>query len=95
MTKYVQSLLLQNCRIRERVNFVLIITFVQVAIQPLRDGTDLRDNVQVALADFKETCGQSPISNIKQCIRNLATRVQSSTEQASLRLYMKGDVSFY
>ncbi|KAK3103478.1 hypothetical protein FSP39_019535 [Pinctada imbricata] len=63
----------------------------KVAIQPLRDGTDIRDNVQVALAEFKETCGLSPIANIKQCIRLLATRVSNSTEQASLILYTSGE----
>jgi len=65
----------------------------QTAIQPLRDGTDLRDNVQTALADFKETCGLSPIANIKQCIRLLSTRISSSSEQGSLNLYMNGEVS--
>ncbi|KAJ8299405.1 hypothetical protein KUTeg_023465 [Tegillarca granosa] len=63
----------------------------KVAIQPLRDATDLRDGVQIALAEFKETCGLSPIANIKQCIRLLATRVANSSENASLNLSMKGD----
>lgn len=66
----------------------------QIAIQPLRDGTDLRDNVQTALAEFKETCGLSPIANIKQCIRLLATRVSSSSDQGTLNLYMNGEVRY-
>ena len=28
-------------------------SFHQIAIQPLRDGTDLRENVQASLASFK------------------------------------------
>jgi hypothetical protein len=64
----------------------------QVAIQPLRDGTDLRDNVQTALADFKETCGLSPIANIKQCIRLLGTRVSNASESASLIFHVDGEV---
>ncbi|WAR03454.1 PLCL2-like protein, partial [Mya arenaria] len=63
----------------------------KIAIQPLRDGTDLRDNVQTALADFKEMCGLSPIANLKQCIRLLNTRVSSSSEQGVLNLYMQGE----
>ncbi|XP_048779849.2 inactive phospholipase C-like protein 1 isoform X2 [Ostrea edulis] len=63
----------------------------KVAIQPLRDGTDLRDNVQITLADFKETCGLSPIANIKQCFRLMSTRLSNSTEQANLSLIMSGD----
>ena len=65
----------------------------QGAIQPLRDGADLRDGVQSTLADFKEQCGLSPIANVKQCIRLLGTRVANSAEQASLQFYMNGDVS--
>ncbi|KAL5007407.1 hypothetical protein ScPMuIL_016213 [Solemya velum] len=56
----------------------------KVAIQPLRDGTDLRDNVQIALANFKEICGLSPIANIKQCIRLLASRVAILGDQCTL-----------
>ncbi|XP_060582672.1 inactive phospholipase C-like protein 2 [Ruditapes philippinarum] len=63
----------------------------KVAIQPLRDGTDLRDNVQTALADFKETCGLSPIANIKQCIRLLGTRVSNASESASLIFHVDGE----
>ena len=67
-------------------------SMLQVAIQPLRDGTDLRDNVQVALAVFKENCGLAPISNVKQCIRMLSTRIASSCENVTLQLIMKGEV---
>ena len=67
--------------------------FPQSAIQPLRDGADLRDGVQSALAEFKEHCGLSPIANVKQCIRLLGTRVTNSAEHASLQFYMNGDVS--
>ncbi|KAL4224626.1 Inactive phospholipase C-like protein 2 [Mactra antiquata] len=63
----------------------------KVSIQPLRDGTDLRDNVQTALAEFKETCGLSPIANIKQCIRLLGTRVSNTTETGSLNFQMDGE----
>lgn len=66
---------------------------LQVAIQPLRDGTDLRDNVQITLAEFKETCGLSPIANIKQCFRLMGTRLSNSTEQANLTLIMRGEVN--
>lgn len=77
-----------------RVTFKnLMIIYLQVAIQPLRDGTDLRDNVQVALAMFKENCGLAPISNIKQCIRMLVSRIAGSSEEASLQLIMRAEVS--
>ncbi|XP_041365135.1 inactive phospholipase C-like protein 2 isoform X2 [Gigantopelta aegis] len=63
----------------------------KVAIQPLREGTDLRDNVQFALSNFKEKCGLSPIANIKQCIRLLATRIHHTVEHVTLTYIMRGD----
>ncbi len=65
----------------------------RAAIQPLRDGTDLRDNVHVALSAFKEACGLGPISNLKQCIRMLAGRIQTSCDNMTLKLVMKEEVS--
>ena len=61
-------------------------------MQPLRDGTDLRDNVQVALAAFKENCGLAPIANLKQCIRMLASRIATSCQGVTLQLVMKAEV---
>lgn len=66
----------------------------KVAIQPLRDGVDLRDSVQIALATFKENCGLASISNIKQCIRMLASRITNSGENVSLQLIMKGEYPY-
>ncbi|XP_060068281.1 inactive phospholipase C-like protein 2 [Ylistrum balloti] len=63
----------------------------KTSIPPLRECTDLREDVQVALSEFKEACGLSPIANIKQCIRLLATRVSNATEQSSLSVIIKGE----
>ncbi|XP_030061627.1 inactive phospholipase C-like protein 2 [Microcaecilia unicolor] len=45
------------------------------AIQPIREATDLRENMQNALVSFKELCGLSPVANIMQCILALSTRL--------------------
>eukprot|EP00794_Sanderia_malayensis_P016917 gene16917-18623_t len=45
------------------------------SIQPLREATLLRENFQASLNSFKESCGLSPRSNLKQCIRLLSKRV--------------------
>ncbi len=71
----------------------VVLLWLQVATQPLRDGTDLRDNVQITLAMFREQCGLAPIANIKQCVRMLVTRISASNENASLELIVKGQVS--
>uniref|UniRef100_A0A8D0HAW4 Phosphoinositide phospholipase C n=1 Tax=Sphenodon punctatus TaxID=8508 RepID=A0A8D0HAW4_SPHPU len=44
--------------------------------QPLREATDLRENMQNALVSFKELCGLTPAANVKQCILTLATWLQ-------------------
>ncbi|XP_064601802.1 inactive phospholipase C-like protein 2 [Liolophura sinensis] len=66
----------------------------KAASQPLRDSTDLRDNVHVGLANFKETCGLAPIANVKQCIRLLATRIANLGEPTSLVMTMKGEFPY-
>lgn len=62
-------------------------------MQPLRDSTDLRDSVQQSLCQFREDCGQAPISNLKQCIRMLATRIQGTG--ISLELYIREQVTIF
>ncbi|XP_021359616.1 inactive phospholipase C-like protein 1 [Mizuhopecten yessoensis] len=56
----------------------------KISIQPLRDAMDMREDVQNDLQTFKEKCGLSPIANIKQCIRFLATRVSNNSQHASI-----------
>lgn len=45
------------------------------SIQPLREAAILRENFQSSLSVFKDSCGLSPRSNLKQCIRMLSKRV--------------------
>lgn len=71
----------------------LVVYFLQTAVQPLKDGADLRDGVQVALATFKDSCCLGPIANLKQCIRLLSSRIANSGELVSLSYSMQGEVS--
>ena len=65
----------------------------KVAVPVLRDGTDLREAVHAALASFRENCGAAAFSNIKQCIRVLASRIQTSCDGVQLFLLMRDEVS--
>ncbi|KAI4881856.1 hypothetical protein NFI96_000507 [Prochilodus magdalenae] len=47
----------------------------KTATQPLREATDLRENMQNALVSFKELCGLSAVANLKQCILALSSRL--------------------
>lgn len=66
-----------------------------MAIQPLRDGTDLRENVQASLGNFREICGVAPRSNLKQCIRLLTSRLDTSSEFIALNLVMKDEYPYF
>ncbi|XP_013409003.1 inactive phospholipase C-like protein 2 [Lingula anatina] len=58
-------------------------------VQSLADAADLRDGVLIALEAFKETCSQASTANLKQCIRVLSSRIQSSADQASICILKK------
>uniref|UniRef100_A0A4W4E1Y4 Phosphoinositide phospholipase C n=1 Tax=Electrophorus electricus TaxID=8005 RepID=A0A4W4E1Y4_ELEEL len=47
----------------------------KTATQPLREGADLRENMQNAVASFKELCGLSAVANLKQCMLALSSRL--------------------
>ncbi|MGH0142393.1 UNVERIFIED_CONTAM: hypothetical protein FKN15_009547 [Acipenser sinensis] len=49
----------------------------RLAGTPLREATDTRENMQNATVCFKELCGLSLLSNLKQCILILSSRLQS------------------
>ncbi|XP_044305306.1 inactive phospholipase C-like protein 2 [Varanus komodoensis] len=48
------------------------------ALQPIRDATDLRENMQNAVVLFKELCGLSPVANLMQCILAVSARLVRS-----------------
>ncbi|XP_041118250.1 inactive phospholipase C-like protein 1 [Polyodon spathula] len=49
----------------------------RLAGTPLREATDTRENMQNATVCFKELCGLSLLSNLRQCILSLSSRLQS------------------
>uniref|UniRef100_A0A663DSM1 Phosphoinositide phospholipase C n=2 Tax=Neoaves TaxID=3078114 RepID=A0A663DSM1_AQUCH len=58
----------------------------RTATQPLREATDLRENVQNALVSFKELCGLTPAANMKQCILTVAAWLLHSDSAPSVTL---------
>ncbi|XP_018596166.1 inactive phospholipase C-like protein 2 [Scleropages formosus] len=45
----------------------------KTATQPLKEATDLRENMQNAIVSFKELCGLSAVANFMQCILALSS----------------------
>ena len=68
--------------------------FFKASLAPLKEGSDLRENVQNAMTRFKEACGLASIANLKQCIRLLATRLAGSSDTVTLRLSMRDELAF-
>ncbi|XP_031422621.1 inactive phospholipase C-like protein 2 [Clupea harengus] len=56
----------------------------RASTQPLREATDLRENVQNAMVSFKELCGLAPAANMKQCIMTVSSWLLNS--ERSLRV---------
>ncbi|XP_071775347.2 inactive phospholipase C-like protein 2 [Centroberyx gerrardi] len=47
----------------------------KMAAPPLREATDLRENMQNSVAVFRELCGVSAVANLMQCVLALGSRV--------------------
>ncbi|KAG9477488.1 hypothetical protein GDO78_002729 [Eleutherodactylus coqui] len=61
----------------------------KLAVHPLREATDVRENMQNALVSLKELCGLPTSSSLKQCILSLASRLVNSDSTPSVNLIMK------
>ncbi|XP_072198258.1 inactive phospholipase C-like protein 1 [Excalfactoria chinensis] len=61
----------------------------KLAVHPLREATDMRENMQNAMVSVKELCGLPPIASLKQCILTLSSRLVSSENAPSVTLCMK------
>ncbi|XP_077454499.1 inactive phospholipase C-like protein 2 [Stigmatopora argus] len=62
----------------------------KTASLPLREATDLRENMQNAIVSFKELCGLSAVANLKQCILALSPRL-SAPDSGALLLFNLAD----
>ncbi|KAG8432666.1 hypothetical protein GDO86_017055 [Hymenochirus boettgeri] len=61
----------------------------KLAVHPLREATDIRENMQNALVSLKELCGLPTSASLKQCILLLATRLVSNDNTPIVLLTMK------
>lgn len=64
---------------------------LKTSAQPIRDGTDLRDDVRVSLSGLMEACHLPQTSSVKQCLRSLHTRLQQC-DGASLSVSIHDNV---
>ncbi|KAL0961839.1 hypothetical protein UPYG_G00332340 [Umbra pygmaea] len=63
----------------------------KMATLPLKEATDLRENMQNSVGVFRELCGVSAVANLKQCVLALGSRV-GGTDGAPLLLFELRDM---
>ncbi|XP_042300757.1 inactive phospholipase C-like protein 1 isoform X2 [Sceloporus undulatus] len=61
----------------------------KLAVHPLREATDMRENMQNTILSLKELCGLPPITSLKQCILSLSPRLLNSDNVSSVTLSLK------
>ncbi|XP_026523728.1 inactive phospholipase C-like protein 1 isoform X2 [Notechis scutatus] len=66
----------------------------KLAVHPLREATDLRENMQNSILSVKELCGLPPITSLKQCILTLVSRLVNSDSVPSVVLCMKDNLPY-
>ncbi|XP_054828535.1 inactive phospholipase C-like protein 1 [Eublepharis macularius] len=66
----------------------------KLAVHPLGEATDMRDNMQNAIVSVKELCGLPPITSLKQCILTLSSRLVNSDNVPSVALNMKDNFPY-
>ncbi|XP_043548869.1 inactive phospholipase C-like protein 1 isoform X1 [Chiloscyllium plagiosum] len=61
----------------------------KIAGQPLREATDIRENMQNAIISFKEICALAPTANLTQCILTMSSRLLNNVNTSTVTLNMK------
>ncbi|XP_026058485.1 inactive phospholipase C-like protein 2 isoform X1 [Carassius auratus] len=62
----------------------------RASTQPIREATDLRENVQNAMVSFKELCGLTPAANMKQCILTVSSWLMNSERAQRVTVDLSG-----
>nr|XP_033801111.1 inactive phospholipase C-like protein 1 isoform X2 [Geotrypetes seraphini] len=66
----------------------------KLAIHPLREATDVRENMQNAIVSVKELCGLPPSASMKQCMLSLSSRLINNDSTPSVMLNMRDNCPY-
>ena len=75
-------------------NYCYFFQNIQSVIQPLEAAFEYRHTVEQSLYELNEMCGLPDISNVKQCVRKIATRLQKANLVGAVAIRNNSDVSF-
>ncbi len=67
--------------------------FIQSVIQPIEIAFEYRHAVEQSLCELNEMCGLADISNVKQCVRKIANRLQKANLVGAVTIRNQSDVS--
>ncbi|XP_066474055.1 inactive phospholipase C-like protein 1 isoform X2 [Tiliqua scincoides] len=76
------------------VGLKMIDDIFKLAVHPLEEATDMRENMQNGILSVKELCGLPPISSLKQCILTLSSRLVNSDNSPSVSLCLKDNFPY-
>ncbi|XP_030065065.1 inactive phospholipase C-like protein 1 [Microcaecilia unicolor] len=66
----------------------------KLAVHPLREATDIRENMQNAVVSVKELCGLPPSASLKQCMLSLSSRLLNNDNTPSVTLNMRDNYPY-
>ena len=75
-------------------NIRAIDDLLKSSTQAIREGTDLRDDVRLAVSTLLEACHLPQTANLKLCVRTLHSRVQQC-DGASLSVTVENGVRLF
>ncbi len=67
--------------------------FIQSVIQPIEIAFEYRHAVEQSLCELNEMCGLADISNVKQCVRKIANRLQKANLVGAVTIRNQSNVS--
>ncbi|CAF0943543.1 unnamed protein product [Didymodactylos carnosus] len=94
VSRYRRSLSRRKTRVAafRPVNYKQIDELFKSIVQPLEVAFELRHNVEQSLIELNVSCGLPEISNVKQCIRKIASRLQKANLMENVKILNKTDI---
>ncbi|CAF3660890.1 unnamed protein product [Rotaria socialis] len=97
LSRYRRSLLRRKLRVAafRPVNHRQIDDLFKSVIQPLETAFEYRHAVEQSLCELNEMCGLPDISNVKQCVRKIASRLQKANLVGSVSIRNQSGVPIF
>ncbi|CAF1030977.1 unnamed protein product [Adineta ricciae] len=97
MSRYRRSLLRRKLRVAafRPVNHRQIDDLFKSVVQPLETAFEYRHAVEQSLCELNEMCGLPDISNVKQCVRKIASRLQKGNLVGAVTIRNQSDIPIF